>query len=115
MPPWTETEQSLGVIGTPLVDTHARFIRTATYGDTLQIHVRIAEWRGKSFVQAYRVLRGEELLMECEEVRIFAGATRAGSTYCALRLRSHDDPQSVVEGPDVVPALLELVRSTLEQ
>lgn len=50
-----------------------------------------------------------------EEVRIVAGATRAGSTYCALRLRSHDDPQAVVEGPDVVPALLQLVRSTLEQ
>ena len=81
VPPWTETEQSLGVIGTPLVDTHARFIRTATYGDTLQIHVRIAEWRGKSFVQAYRVLRGEELLMECEEVRIFAGRNQDGSIF----------------------------------
>jgi hypothetical protein len=49
-----------------------------------------------------------------EEVRIVAGATRAGSTYCALRLRSHDDALSVVEAPDLVPALLELVLSTLE-
>jgi hypothetical protein len=49
-----------------------------------------------------------------QEVRIVAGATRGGSTYCALRLRSHDDPLSVLESPDLVPALLELLRSTLE-
>ena len=36
------------------------------------------------------------------------------STYCALRLRAHDDALSVLESPDLVPALLELVRSTLE-
>ncbi len=26
-----------------------------------------------------------------QEVRIVAGVTRTGSTYCALRLRAHDD------------------------
>ena len=46
-------------------------------------------------------------------MRIVAAATRDGSTYCALRMRSHDDPQSVMEAPDLVPALLELLRSTL--
>jgi len=49
-----------------------------------------------------------------EEVRIVAGATRDGSTYCALRLRSHDEAFSVLEAPDLVPALVELLRSTLE-
>ena len=49
-----------------------------------------------------------------QEVRIVAGATRAGSTYCALRLRAHDDPQSVVAGIDLVPALLQLLVSTLD-
>ena len=48
------------------------------------------------------------------EVRMIAAATRAGSTYCALRLRSHDDAFAVIEGPDVVPALLELLLSTLD-
>lgn len=50
---------------------------------------------------------------ERQEVRMVAGATRAGSTYCALRLRAHDDDFSVIEGPDLVPALLELLLSTL--
>lgn len=49
-----------------------------------------------------------------QEVRIVAGVTRAGSTYCALRLRSHDDEKSVVGGADLVPGLLELLRATLE-
>jgi hypothetical protein len=49
-----------------------------------------------------------------QDVRIVAGATRDGATYCALRLRSHDDAFSVLESPDLVPALLDLLASTLE-
>ncbi len=48
-----------------------------------------------------------------EEVRMIAGATRTGSTYCALRLRSHDDAFAVIEGADLVPALLQLLQGTL--
>lgn len=50
-----------------------------------------------------------------QEVRIVAGATRAGSTYCALRLRAHDDDQSVVGGAELVPGLLALLGATLEE
>jgi len=50
-----------------------------------------------------------------QEVRIVAGVTRAGSTYCALRLRSHDDDQSVVGGADLVPGLLARLGSTLDE
>ena len=49
-----------------------------------------------------------------QEVRIVAGTTRAGATYCALRLRAHDDDQSVVGGTDLVPGLLQLLAATLE-
>lgn len=49
-----------------------------------------------------------------QEVRIVAGATRAGATYCALRMRAHDDDHSVVGGADLVPELLELLCTTLE-
>jgi len=51
---------------------------------------------------------------ERQEVRIVAGVTRAGATYCALRLRAHDDDQSVVGGSDLVPGLLALLAATLE-
>lgn len=81
VPTWTETERTIGVIGTPLVDTHAKFMKTATYGETLQIHTGIGEWRTKSFTQVYRVMRGDDLLMACEEVRIFAGRRADGSIF----------------------------------
>lgn len=87
VPPWHETERTTGIIGTPLVDTHAKFIKTASYGDVLQIHTSIAEWRGKSFVQHYRVTRERiegdpsvaDVIMECDEVRIFAARRDDGS------------------------------------
>lgn len=78
VPPWHETEKSTGLLGTPLVDTQATFVRTASYGDVLHIHVSVKEWRNKSFVQSYRVMRGEEEIMRCEEVRIFAAAKEVG-------------------------------------
>jgi 4-hydroxybenzoyl-CoA thioesterase len=78
VPRWEETERTLGVIGTPLVDTHTRFVASASYGDTLQIAVTIPEWRAKSFVQTYRVTRGDALILECEEVRIFAARREDG-------------------------------------
>jgi hypothetical protein len=49
-----------------------------------------------------------------QEVRMVVGVTRAGASYCALRLRAHDDPESVVAGDDLVPQLVELLRGTLE-
>lgn len=77
VPRWEETTKTLGVIGTPLVDTKSRFVNTASYGDTLSIAVTVREWREKSFVQSYRVTRddpqGETLILEAEDVRIFGG------------------------------------------
>lgn len=84
VPRWEETARTLGVIGTPLVDTHSRFLKTASYGDTLQLHTRVKEWRDKSFVQSYRIQRASkdaadaDLIMECEEVRIFAAKREDG-------------------------------------
>lgn len=49
-----------------------------------------------------------------QEVRIGAGVTRHGATYCAVRLRAHDEDASVMGGPDLVPSLLALLRATLE-
>lgn len=78
VPPWHETAKTMGLIGTPLVDTQASFIKTASYGDVLTIHTSITEWRNKSFVQTYRILRDEELIMTCNEVRIFAADKEGG-------------------------------------
>jgi hypothetical protein len=48
-----------------------------------------------------------------QEVRIVAAATRSGASYCALRLRAHDQDESVLTGEELVPELVALVRATL--
>lgn len=48
------------------------------------------------------------------EVRIVAGVTRHGASYCAIRSREHDDDNEVMGGADLVPALLTLLRGTLD-
>lgn len=49
-----------------------------------------------------------------QEVRIVAGVTRHEASYCAVRLRAHDDDASVMGGAELVPSLLTLLRATLD-
>jgi hypothetical protein len=49
-----------------------------------------------------------------EDVRIVAAALRGGASACAVRLRSHDDAESVVASPDLVPELLMMLHATLD-
>lgn len=51
---------------------------------------------------------------EREGVRLVAAVMRDGAAYCALRLRTHDEPTSVVTGPDLVPTLVQLLRATFD-
>jgi hypothetical protein len=51
---------------------------------------------------------------DMQEVRIVVAATRTGASYCALGLRAYDADDSVLQGPDLVPGLVDLVRATLE-
>ena len=69
VPPWRELKKTTGIIGTPLLEIHTRFLRPATYGQTLQIHTCIESWAAKTFVQLHRVMRGEDLLCEGRETR----------------------------------------------
>ena len=72
VPSWQDTERNDGIIGTPIVDTRARFVRPATYGDRLQIETWVEEWRTRSFVMRHLVKRAGELLVDATEVRVFA-------------------------------------------
>lgn len=50
-----------------------------------------------------------------EDVRIGVGVLRTGETHCVLRMRSHDDDDSLLHGTDVVPGLVSALRETLDQ
>jgi 4-hydroxybenzoyl-CoA thioesterase len=71
VPPWRELVKTRGIVGTPLLEIHTKFIKAVTYGETITIKTHVDEWREKVFVQLHRVTRGDELVCEGREVRAF--------------------------------------------
>ena len=71
VPPWRETKKTRGIVGTPLLEIHTKFMRPATYGERLQIHTSVTEWREKVFIHRHVVKRGDDVLCEGAETRAF--------------------------------------------
>ncbi|MEW6706064.1 MAG: acyl-CoA thioesterase [Pseudomonadota bacterium] len=71
VPPWRELVKTRGIVGTPLLEIHTRFLRPATYGETIEVHTTVEEWSAKTFRHRHRVTRDGELLCEGTEVRAF--------------------------------------------
>ena len=71
IPPWRELVKTRGIIGTPLLEIHTRFLKPATYGEQIQVHTTVEEWAVKTFRQRHVVKRGDTVLCEGTEVRAF--------------------------------------------
>ena len=71
VPPWRELVKTRGIIGTRLLEIHTKFMRPATYGERIQVHTSIAEWRDKVVLQQHVVMRGDTVLCEGLETRAF--------------------------------------------
>jgi len=89
VPPWAELTPVNGIIGTPLLEHQTRFMKAATYGERIEIHTSVLEWRAKVFVQRHQVRRGSDLLCEGTETRAFC-------------IRDPEDPKRIRAVP--VPA-----------
>jgi len=71
LPPWRQLARTRGIIGTPLLEVHTRFLKPATYGETLEVHTTVEEWAIKTFRHRHVVRRGADLICEGTEVRAF--------------------------------------------
>ena len=76
VPPWRELEKTRGIVGTPLLEINTKFMKSATYGETLIVTTQVEEWRAKVVVQMHRITRartdgGSDLICEGREVRAF--------------------------------------------
>jgi 4-hydroxybenzoyl-CoA thioesterase len=71
VPPWRELVKTRGIIGTPLLEIHTRFMRPATYGETIHVHTTVEDWAAKTFRHRHVVKRGDTVLCEGTEVRAF--------------------------------------------
>jgi 4-hydroxybenzoyl-CoA thioesterase len=86
LPAWHSLAEIPHCVGAPLLEIHTRFLKSATYGETLEIHTTVEEWRRKVFIQRHRVMRGDTLLCEGQETR-------------ALCVKPPDAPLHAIEIP----------------
>jgi 4-hydroxybenzoyl-CoA thioesterase len=93
LPPWHELARSRGIVGTPVLETHTRFIGSATYGETLEVHTSVSAWERKVFRHHHAIKRGDTLLCEGTEVRAFV--TRHPEE--PGRLKAIEVPADIVE------------------
>ncbi|MEZ5534806.1 MAG: thioesterase family protein [Thiolinea sp.] len=72
IPSWRDTERERGIIGTPLVDAQASFKNSATYGEDITVETWVEEWGRKTLTMRHIARRGDTVLCEGREIRVFA-------------------------------------------
>lgn len=70
--PVRKLSETYDVLGIPLVDAKASFRSPSTYGDDIEIFSTIREWRSKTFVIGHRIMNGDRLAVEGQEIRVWA-------------------------------------------
>jgi len=93
---WTLFETALGVkpaelaatfdiIGIPLVDSGARFLSPARFGDVVEQSSEVTEFRRSSFDVAHHLTVGGTLAVEGRETRVWAGRDKADPSVIKAR------------------------------
>lgn len=62
---------ALNVVGFPLVDVSARFVRPTSYGDDVTVEADAPDFGNSSFTIAHRLLLDGQLCVECTEKRVW--------------------------------------------
>jgi 4-hydroxybenzoyl-CoA thioesterase len=73
---------AFGIMGIPLVDVRANFIKPIKFGDVVDIASRVSEFRRSSFDVEHRLSVNGELSVEGGETRVWA-------------IRSREDPEKI--------------------
>ena len=67
-----ELTKTFDIIGIPLVDARANFLKPAKFGDVVEIASQVAEFRRSSFEIEHRLSINGELAVEGSETRVWA-------------------------------------------
>ena len=68
---WT---RRFGVLGIPMVDTGAKFMKPSRFGDVVTIETEITGLKRSSFTLVHRLYNRGELCIEGHEVRVLVGS-----------------------------------------
>ena len=91
--PPAELRAVYGIMGLPLVDAKARFIKPAKFNDVVEIASQVTEFRRSSFDVAHRLHVDGELAAEGSETRVWT----ACDPNDPLRLKAIPIPAAVTE------------------
>jgi 4-hydroxybenzoyl-CoA thioesterase len=72
-----QLSETFGIVGIPLVDARANFVKPVKFGDEVEIASRVTEFRRSSFDVEHRLSSGGELAVEGAETRVWAARDRA--------------------------------------
>ena len=67
-----EMLKKYGILGIPMVDTRARFLAPITFGDTVEIESRIADWGNSRFTVEHELNKDGTLAAQGFEKRVWA-------------------------------------------
>ena len=84
-----ELRSAFNIVGIPLVDVRANFIKPIRFGDVVDVASRVSEFHRSSFDVEHRLSVNGELAVEGEETRVWTA-------------RSKDDPEKV--GAATIPS-----------
>lgn len=83
--PKAEMVKRYDIVGIPLVETKARFLRPSRFGDRVTIETRIAEFRTSSFTVEHKLFNAGVLSVEGNEVRVWSARDPADPTRLTSR------------------------------
>lgn len=63
--------ETFGILGIPIVDAHAEFVKPIRFGDDIEIVSRVREFRRSSFDVEHRISVGGELAVDGGETRVW--------------------------------------------
>jgi 4-hydroxybenzoyl-CoA thioesterase len=89
----SELASTFGIVGIPLVDAKARFIKPAKFNDVAEIASEVSKFRRSSFEVQHRITVDGELAVEGSETRVWAGRDPGDP----LKLKAMPVPAGIIE------------------
>lgn len=86
-----DLSETFGVVGIPLVDARAKFMIPAKFGDIVEMHSNVGEFRRSSFNVQHRLMVDGKLAVEGEEMRVWVAIDKE-----TLQLKSRPIPEEVI-------------------
>ena len=71
--------ETFDIVGIPLVDARANFLRPAKFGEVIEIASRVSEFRRSSFDVEHKITVGGTLAVEGGETRVWATRSKDDS------------------------------------